>query len=106
MAKKKAKTRRATRRRPKRKSGRPKTVSLSKIVIVGGVLAITTAIGATQADRLMVGIQGFSSEAGLGAVTGARIVFIVVGLSAAATLMPRLFGTKYRAFLGKFGLRP
>lgn len=109
------KTDKATPRKPRRNygrrvkralSGRAKLPSLSKLLILGGLAALTTSIGAKGADQVMAGVQRFAGVAKVSGVTGAGLVAAAVGLRAACSISPFWFGPKYRAFLRGYGLRP
>ena len=77
-----------------------KRLSLSGLLIVGGVAALTTAIGAEKADQLVAGLNS-----GGWAITGAGLVATSVGLAAASSASES-FGNKYRGFLSRYGLKP
>ena len=82
-----------------------KRTSLSKsLAVVGGVVTIT-GWGASRSDAFVGAFNGFLSEHGMAAVSGATIIGVAIGLAALATAW-KWFGTKYRAFLGTWGLKP
>ena len=84
----------------------PKNTSVSKVLALGGIAALTTSIGARVAGQVVDGMRGFAGDVGYtGAVTGAGLVALAFALKAGATFSP-WFGRKYRGFLRSYGLRP
>lgn len=100
------KRRRTGRRKRRSTSGRPKRASLTKILVLGGVAALTTSLGADAADALIAGVQPLARAAGYtGRVTGATLLSAALAAKAACAFSP-WFRAKWTGFLGGFGLRP